>query len=501
MYNFNYNPDILSCLASLSNDEVFTPPVIVNIMLDSLPDDLWSNPNLRVLDPCVKSGVFLREIAKRLIKGLEKTIPDLQERVDHVFHNQLYGIALTELTALLSRRSVYCSKMPNGKYSVSKFEDQFGNIKYQRIEHIWHEDHCICCGASRSEYDRPNDLETHAYEFIHLNKKKFDELINMHFDLIIGNPPYHLKVGVKKDNYSINIYHKFVEMGKRLSPKYLSMIIPARWYAGGRGLEEFRNEMIHDKRLVELHDFPNSTDCFPGVDLAGGVCYFLWERDKNQDCKIVTHKNGEVDSVSVRPLCEKGIETFIRQNEAIPILHKVQEKGEKSFSCLVSAQTPFGIISSFSDYTTEPFPGAIKYYSYGKIGYISRDKILRNTSYIKEHKVYISAAYGERGKYPYYFLGKPFYGEPNSCCSQTYLVIGPFKNQKICENVMSYMKTKFFRFMVMLKKNTQHNMGHVFGCVPIQDFSKSYTDQELYKKYNLKPEEIDFIESMVRPMI
>ena len=496
----NYNPDVLTCLANLSNDEVFTPPVVVNRMLDLLPAELWRNPDARFLDPVSKTGVFLREIAKRLMEGLSERIPDRQQRADHIFTRQLFGLAITELTALLSRRSVYCSKQANGPYSVcTAFHDADGNIRFRSTEHSWQNGRCRYCGASREVYDRDDTLESHAYEFIHTENPE-TIFPDMKFDVIIGNPPYQLEVGIEKDNYAIPLYHKFIQQAKKLRPRFISMIIPSRWFAGGRGMDDFREEMLHDTRLQILVDYPNAADCFPGIDLSGGVCYFLWNSEYNGICKIVSNRGKDYQSTMNRPLLQPGNDTFIRFNEAIPIIRKIIAYKEPTFDSLVSPQTPFGIVSSFKDYSDKPFEESIAIYTVNGIKYIREDQVSKNRQWISPYKVFISKSYGERGAYPYRFLAKPFIGTPRSCCTQTYLMIGPFNTSIECENVISYINTRFFRFCIMQKKNTQDAMRGVYSYVPIQDFSQSWTDEKLYAKYGITDEEIKFIESMVRPM-
>ena len=497
-----YNPDVLSCIANLSNDEVFTPPELANKIIDMLPQELFENPDTTFLDPCCKSGVFLREIAKRLIKGLEPQIPDLEKRIEHIFSKQLFGIAITELTSLLSRRSVYCSKYPSCEWSAYQFPEDKpqGNIIYQRIKHTWKDDKCVYCGASKSEYDRGSELETHAYQFIHnLDVKK---VFNMKFDVIIGNPPYQLSDGGDTEDRqrggAIPLYHRFIQQAKKLQPRYLSMIVPSRWFAGGRGLDDFRDEMLHDDRIRTIVDFPLSSECFPGVEIKGGVCYFLWDKNSSGDCEVKTMRNNKV-SVMRRPLLEKGCDTFIRYNESISILRKVQAFNEPTMSNQVSSQKPFGF-RTFVKGRETALPGDVKLYANKSVGYVHRIEITQNISWVDKYKVYITMAYGAGEDFPHQIINKPFLGEPNSCCTETYVVIGPYENEEITKNVISYINTKFFRFMVLLKKNTQHASSKVYSFVPIQDFSKSWTDEELYAKYDLDDKEIAFIESMIRPM-
>ena len=340
MFKVDYNPDVLSCLANLSNDEVFTPPALANEILDMLPKELWSNKDITFLDPVSKSGIFLREIAKRLIVGLEDEIPDMQTRVNHILKNQIFGIAITELTSLLSRRSLYCSKTANGKYSIcNEFDTESGNILFDKIQHTWKKRKCDYCGASQKEYDRDDVLETYAYHFIHTDKP--EEIFNMKFDVIIGNPPYQLSDGGHGRSAS-PIYHKFIEQSKKLNPRYLTMIIPARWYAGGKGLDEFRNEMLNDKKVRKIVDFENSQDVFPGVDVAGGICYFLWNRDFEGLCEV-TNQYQEGRVTSERNLNEFDI--FIRHSKAVPIIKKVNKKENSKLQLnqVISVSRPFGL--------------------------------------------------------------------------------------------------------------------------------------------------------------
>ena len=492
----NHNPDILTCLANLSSDEVFTPPNIVNQMLNALPQDIWKDKTITFLDPVSKSGVFLREITQRLLVGLEDEFVDLEERLTHILQNQVFGISTTILTGEISRRTVYCSKEANGKFSIASFDSKEGNIKFFETQHFWADGKkCKYCGVSRNLYKRDKGLESYSYSFIHEDKP--GELFNMKFDVIIGNPPYQMSDGGKGGS-ATPIYNKFIETAKRLKPRYLSMIIPSRWFSGGRGLDTFRKDMLGDKRISKLVDYPYSSECFPGVEIKGGICYFLWEKDWEGKCEVtnIIEKNIVTDS---RYLDEFGNNIFIRFSQAKLILEKIQKFNEQTFESLVSMQRPFGL-RTYEKGVQEKSTSNIPLYTNAGLRYIEKNKISRNIEKLGDYKIFISMAYGAGEAYPHQIINQPILGEPGTACTETYLLIGAFKNKKQAKNAMQYMKTKFFRFCVFLIKNTQHASKNVYKFVPIQDFTKEWNDEILYKKYNLSKDDIIFIDTMIREM-
>lgn len=495
----NYNPDVLSCIANLSSDEVFTPPQLVNRILDMLPAGLWSDKKATFLDPGCKSGVFLREIAKRLDKGLEQQIPDRQKRMNHIFKNQLYGLGITELTALLSRRSVYCSKTANGKYSVcGSFDNPKGNIRFGRVEHVWENGRCVYCGASRDAYDRGAELETHAYNFIHTEKP--EEVFNMKFDVIIGNPPYQL--GSDGGTRDIPIYNKFVEQAKKLNPRFLSMIIPSRWMASGLGLSEFRHTMLQDRRIRKLVDYPVASEVFSGVEVKGGVCYFLWDRDNEGDCEVTTIRGDNVTGPVNRNLGE--FDVFVRDSRALAILHMVQRKKEPSITDILSVDKEFGWTSNFNEFRDARKMGDVPIYYIRKTkrgaGWINRTKIGKSTSLIDTWKVLVPQAGSDGGqRIPDHVLGKPVVVASPSVCTQSFLFFY-IESEKKARSIESYLRTKFFRFLVSLRKITQHATRSTYTWVPQQTWDRTWTDKELYKKYSLTKDDIAFIEMTISPM-
>lgn len=496
MFNVNYNPDVLTCLANLSNDEVFTPPDVANKMLDQLPEELWSNKNITFLDPCTKSGIFLREITKRLLVGLEYEIPDLQERIDHILTKQVFGIGITELTAQLSRRSIYCSRNANQEFSITdSFKNNHGNIYYKNIEHTWKNLKCIYCGASKDLFNRKDFLEQHAYDFIHTDNPK--ELFNMKFDVIIGNPPYQLDDGGFGKSAK-PLYNIFIENAIKLDPKFLSMIVPSRWFAGGKGLNDFRERMLNDRRIKTLVDFTDSRDCFPSVDIAGGVNYFLWDRNYDGRCKVITNHKKKIYEGD-RYLNE--FSTLIRFSIAVDILRKVKIKEEQTYDNFVSATNPFGLK------TNDLFQkdGDFDYLTSKGLGKISKNRVLRNNDIINSWKLITSKASHDHAGQPdkkgmRRVLSKLEILEPNKICSGSYIVVNSFSSKDQALNCKAYMKSKFARFLISLRSFSQDITKDRFSFVPLQNYEKIVDDNYLNRKYNLNSDEINFINNTISEM-
>lgn len=506
----NRNPDVLTCIANLSNDEVFTPPDLANQMLDTLTEawaeynnseNIWENKDIRFLDPCTKSGVFLREITARLTKGLESQIPDLEKRVDHILQNQVYGIGITKLTSLLARRSVYCSKTADGDHSIAKsLKSENGNIWYQNLAHTWKSGKCKFCGASQKIWDRADEHESHAYAFIHRNdiallmKEMFGG--KMQFDVIIGNPPYQLSAGESSDS---PIYQLFVEQATQLAPRHLLMVTPSRWFTGGKGLDEYREKMIADRQIRKIIDFPRSMETFPGVEIKGGVSYFLWTKDSDGDCEFTTVLGGEIQSKSLRDLRDgKGV--VIRDNLASAIIDKVLSTHKGTFlSTKVSPQTPFGIYTNFSDWHSKKREGDVQLFKRGlEEAWTSKKNVLTRMEWVPKIKVIMSYAYNGGDALPHQVIGRPFVIQGNSAVTQTYMVAGVFDSIEEAENYTDYLKTRFVRFLIRQRKISQHNRPDTFSFVPELPMTTKWTDEDLYERFCISDEEQAYISSIVK---
>lgn len=526
----SHNPDVLECIANLSNDEIFTPPQIVNAMLDQLTDawaqdndgeNIWENPAVKFLDPFTKSGIFLREITRRLVDGLEFKIPDVQERINHILTNQVYGIAITRLTGMLARRSVYCSKWANRKYSIcTAFDNEQGNIWFERTEHVWRggkpeyrvdpvsgdeikvyvNRRCQYCGANEAEYNRGVDLESHAYTFIHTNNVQdlLKEIfgVTMQFDVVIGNPPYQFSDGGHGSS-AIPIYPDFVKQAQALEPKYLSMVIPSRWFTGGKGVSEFRKTMLADRQLRAIVDYPDSREVFSGVDVAGGVCYFLWTKGSSGFCKVTT-RVGAKEWSSLRLLDEH--KSFIRDNRVLPIIEKVQNHHERSFSELVSPRRPFNIDSADNGDTL----GDLYLFTARGDSKILSSRIgEKGLQTLNTWRVLISKSSSEHAGQTDKLGRKKVLSRmelmpPGSVCTESYLVVGPFESKKQAKSALTFLKTRFARFLIQTILLTQNITRDSFVMVPSVEFEHPWEDSMLYERYSLTDEEIEFIESTIR---
>ncbi len=499
-------PDILEVISNLSNDEVFTPPKVANAVLDLLPPEVWSDPTLRWLDPGCKTGIFPREITKRLMVGLAEVFPDEQERLEHILKNMVFAIAITEVTAMMSRRTLYCSKDASSDHSVVRMGRADGNVWHKQVRHKYEKNKCVECTGTKDQLEIKG-RDNFAYGFVHADGiDAFKKEHGMKFDVIVGNPPYQMDTDAEGKNVS-SLYDLFVEEAIKLNPKYVAMIIPSRWMAGGRGLDEFRDLMLKGGRIRVLVDYPDAGELFPSVEIKGGVCYFLWDRDNPGTCETSTVRNQEIYGPVLRKLNE--YEIFVRDSRALPILHKVLAKKEDSFADIVSTRDAFGPVlgSNFNGYrkNDNQQPGDLKLHMVANgtrvERWVSPETVTRNHNLINKWKLLVPKAGSDGGqKIPDVVIGKPIVAKPGSVCSPTYLVIGPFLSKVQTESAETYLRSRFARFLLSLRKISQNSTGKNYQWVPQQTWDRTWTDAELYKKYGITKDEQKYIEGMIKEM-
>lgn len=542
-YDYVENFDILETITNVGNDEVFTPRKTADMMLDTLPEEVWHNPNYKWLNPATKNGIFEREIAIRLDKGLEDIIPDKEKRRKHILQDMIFSLGQTKFTSNVARRTVYyCSqanrkcdgiKAPDGHYvngyaigNGTWFSDEEGNIKTPNTNHYYVDNlgrkmpdncvgndrkkyKCIYCGITGdSKYNDKNQREKYAYEFIHITnireKFYFQERFfkgdkNMKFDIIIGNPPYQLDDGGNGSSAK-PIYNLFVEQSIAINPKYICMIIPSRWFAGGKGLDNFRAKMLNEKHFSKIVDFPNPKDCFPNNNISGGVMYFLWDSSYNGLCEF-TNVIGKKKDISMRKLNEYDI--FIRYNTALPIIEKVLGYKLTPLSQIVSSRKPFGLDSFERGHIKENEGDFVLLSSKGK-SYIEPSKIKTGENYINKYKVAIGKALSghigetdENGQVK--VLAQVTLLKPNEVCSESYLVVGEFNTLNEAQNLYDYLHTKFSRFLLLQALTSMNITKDRFCFVPTVDFKTNWDDKKLFNYFNLSGNEIELIDSMIKP--
>jgi len=324
---------------------------------------------------------------------------------------------------------------------------------------------------------------------------------NMKFDAIVGNPPYQVMDGGGTGSSAVPIYQKFVQLAKKLTPNYISMIMPAKWYTGGKGLDDFREEMLNDKRIAFLADFDDSRICFPTADIAGGVCYFRWASYHNTLCHFVSvRKDGR--SERERKLNEGDV--FIRDLGALDIIHKVQALHERNMSEQVFSRNPFGFTSNYEG-KTQPFANSIKMFTSKGWVYASKDEITSNANVIGAWKTIMSKAGAEHaGQADNNGMKKVISRidvlAPEEICSESYLLLGCYDTKEEAINLVSYMKTRLVRFLLSNLLLTQNIAKDKFQLIPLQDFKQTWTDNKLYQKYGITESEQQYIEALIKPI-
>lgn len=541
------NFDILETITNVGNDEVFTPRKTCSMILDALPDEVWHNPDYKWLNPATKNGIFEREIALRLDDGLKDIIPDIETRRKHILQDMIFSIGQTRFTANVARRTLYYCSQANRKcdgikaedghyvngYAIgngSWFSDEEGNIKTPNIGHTFVSDSgkpmpdnckdeekkkykCKYCGINgASAYNDVNQRETYAYEFIHFDGKDLLKHLqdrffggdrNMKFDIIIGNPPYQLSTN-DKGTQATPIYQLFIQQAVNLNPKYISMITPSKWFAGGMSsLDGLRNYMMSCQNIRAITDFSNAKECFPCNSVGGGVCYFLWDRDYQGPCEFTNVINGN-QNTSTRELNEFPI--LVRLNSAVTILKKIKDKKEENMVEMASPLMPFGLSSDIRGDKNKSEKKSIELHASNGVTFISECDIHKGKELLDKYKVLVGILGAEHalepdkdGKFRIITSSLKIIG-PNSACTHSYFTIGNFDNAETANNLYNYLKTKFARFLILLAMTSTHLSRNVLLFLPKQDFSEEWNDSKLFKKYGLSQEEMDLITNTMKEM-
>ena len=464
-------------------DEEFKKPLSVPRYVDQgkVTKDVY-RPDAHILEINSKSGLYPLYVAYNIYRARVEAAKQKYGEVSHGFAMNLWDATIEENILVVCKTPMACSIT---KRTLAGFRNTRVNVQYypDLIQNI---------------SERPEAVVNTLRD----GKRfwKINQDTNMKLDAIVGNPPYQELDGGGAGTSAIPVYNRFWTIALEMKPSYNSMIMPARWYAGGKGLDDFRANMLKDRSLKLLVDFPESRECFPSADIAGGICYVLWDKNYKGDCMVITINNG-VRSTYRRDLRE--FDTFVRQASAIEILHKVASFKEDTLNNYVYSRKPFGLDNNYVG-RTKPFDGAIFLFGSQGFSYIKFDEITQNRDIIKKWKVIVSKASAQGGRADKEgkrkVLPKAEVLGPYSACTESYLLISCFDNKQEAENALSYVKTSFFRFLLSLKVITQNITKESFSFVPLQDFTRPWTDADLYAKYKLTDEEIQFIESMIKPM-
>lgn len=501
---------MLDAIAQIDNEKVITTSSTVRKIVDLVSPEIWRNPNARILDPMTKGGEYLKECALRLWDGLKGTIPDKNERRRMILHECLYGMATEEICAQISRRTVYCAEDATNHRCIERFERREGNIIFQQCKHTYDKiGKCTACGCRKNK-----ENDQYAYPFLHMDPPfRIERNEKMEFDLIIGNPPYQLMDGGHGPSAS-PLYHKFWQRAVDINPREIVMVIPARWYTGGRGLDDFREAMLRDKHIEELHDFLDSGECFPDNKIAGGVCFIKWKRNHQGDCLITQHhQSREYPEQKRRPL-DSGFGIFIRKemdvNMARKIVERITETGEGTLDQVVSAARPFGLRTYYKGKKKGKYAllcrNSISNWNNPNSStrrYVDLKDITSGKGLIDKWKIAISAASGAGKQYDKTgrrsILSVVETLKPEEICTETYLTIGPYKNKKETELMKKYLDTKFVRYLIGVKTHTQHFKQATFSLVPNIGHKKEWTDEMLYNRYDLSEAERKEIEQSIKP--